>query len=169
MTNEEFFNMNVGDKFKVCNSKYKVCNSEYVVVETFLNGCNKCIRYKMPDDNTIYTLTQLFISIIGIHFITLAQKLPSKTPIEKVQEKIDQLKLELSKLEDEKKSLEIQVGKFYEVVRKNDKFVGFVNYKTKNYYRMIVGKVNTDVYISEIISFKKIDDISVVEEAWKNV
>ena len=49
-------------------------------------------------------------------FISYSQKIPTKTPIEKVQEKIDQLKLELSKLEDEKKSLEIQAGKFYEIM-----------------------------------------------------
>lgn len=171
MTIEEFFNMNVGDKFKVSNA-------EYVVVDTFLNGSNKCINYKMLNDNfnKICTLTQLFVSITGIHFITLAEKISQKTPMENVQEKINQLKLDLSKLEDEKKSLEIQVGKFYEIEfrRHQDNemsklFIYTVDKTTSKIYFVYFQSYKSFLELDRIISFKKIEDISVIEEAWKNV
>lgn len=173
MTTEEFFNMNVGDEFEISggnkySGKYRVyeiitkssCKEMYVT-----NGCCGYIIKKYYD-------------YFSSGFISYSQKIPTKTPIEKVQEKIDQLKLELSKLEDEKKSLEIQAGKFYEIMYSDGLykkteifFIEKIEWGVEGVLYHVINKNGKIKYANKHsrISFKKIEDISVVEEAWKNV
>lgn len=95
--------------------------------------------------------------------------------VEKIQEKIDVLKLELSKLEAEKKSLEIQTGHFYEIEYKfgslNKIGIFYVEAIRNGGDVVYVKTTRTYEYLGKesIISFKRISDISVIEEAWKNV
>lgn len=173
MTSKEFFEMNVGDEFEICFGEYRgkyIVNAIYIDPDprkTLVCVSKGCCGYNIIND----------FSHFNWLFISYAQKLPPKTPVEKVQEKIDVLKLELSKLEAEKKSLEIQAGHFYEIVYKNyhnDGHINFICYVTETndseIYILKPKQISQKyIKISDIISFKRILDISVIEEAWKNV
>lgn len=176
MTTKEFFEMNVGDEFEICFGEY--CG-KYKVNAVHIDPSHRkdivyvskgCYGYNITNDSNYFNWL----------FISSAQKLSKKTPVEKIQEKIqekiDELKLELSKWEAEKKSLEIQVGHFYEIEfrsyvdNKNSKMVVYTFDKTTCKIGIIYCQsCKNFLDLDRIISFKRISDISVIEEAWKNV
>lgn len=177
MTNKEFFEMNVGDEFEICTGEHVGHAGKYKVYDIEFVAMYKKIMYRNTNgDCGFIILNNLTTSIIG--FISHAQKLSKKTPVEKVQEKIDVLKLELSKLEAEKKSLEIQVGHFYEIMysdslyKKTETFyIKKIDYGVEGVFYHVIDKNGKIKYINKhsTVSFKRISDISVIEEAWKNV
>ena len=99
--------------------------------------------------------------------------IPNKqeSQLESINKKIYELKKEVEKLEFEKKSLEIQSGKFYEILyaenlyKKSEVFF-ILNIEGNLYY--VLNRLGHKYHIikDNIISYKKIEDISVLEKAW---
>ena len=170
---KEFFEMKVGDKFLL---PYQNFNVEYTVGDVRKTDDETIIIfYKSWFCNSDEFIKSSCASINEKQCISRMIKIPNKqeSPIESINKKICELKKEIEKLEFEKKSLEIQSGKFYEILYAENLYkkseVVFV-LKIEGYLYYVLNRVGYNhINKDNIISYKKIEDISVLEKAWGNV
>lgn len=172
MTREEFFKLSVGDEIysKDSNITYKLfeCVRKPHLVENLFRNIKTGNFISMNVDSYWFS-----------SFIERYELIEKLSPVERVDKKISELKDVLAKWEAKEKSLEIQPGKFYEIVftQHFQSGVYFVEnriapYHDKNYFKYALMNNHGCIFqvgSSYIKSFKQITDISVLEKAWENV